>query len=189
MAKLVLIFASLVLLVAIYLGKYVLPTGYCPAKPKTMSKLDLSQYVGEWYLVHGLPTFFVPSGSSCFRATYGLKEHGSMSVLNEVIEPNARFKQVCGYADIPNADQPAQLDVHFPFFPWKGDYWVLDTDYDNYASIYTCQDNFGLFKIELAWILAKDPGLKGDKMDKALAAFTKQNIDIRRFEKLKHQYQ
>lgn len=130
----------------------------------------------------------MPSGSSCFRATYDPKGERQISVRNEVIEPDGTFKQVCGYADIPNDDHPAQLKVHFPFFPWKGDYWVLDTDYDNYASIYTCQDNFGLFKIQLAWILARDPrNITEESMKRGLEAFKRHKISVENFEKLKHE--
>ena len=92
------------------------------------------------------------------------------------------FTQICGYADVPDASKPGELQVHFPFSP-TGDYWVLDTDYDNFVSIYSCQDTFGLFKIEFAWILVRDPtNVTQEAMNKALDAFTKQNLSTDQFE-------
>ena len=62
----------------------------------------------------------------------------------------------------------------------------MDTDYDNYVSIYSCQDTFGLFKIEFAWILARDPNNFTQEMrDKALAAFTNQGLVVTEFEEVK----
>lgn len=39
--------------------------------------------------------------------------------------------------------------------PW-GDYQVLDTDYDSFASIYSCSSLFaGIYRLEFAWILTR----------------------------------
>lgn len=34
-------------------------------------------------------------------------------------------------------------------------YWVISTDYQSYALVYSCSDFFGLFRVEFAWILAR----------------------------------
>ena len=36
-----------------------------------------------------------------------------------------------------------------------GDYWVIDTDYDTFASVYSCAD-LGPIKFELAYILTRE---------------------------------
>ena len=36
-----------------------------------------------------------------------------------------------------------------------GDYWVIDTDYDTFASVYSCA-NLGPIKFELAYILTRE---------------------------------
>ena len=46
------------------------------------------------------------------------------------------------------------IQVHFGGFP-TGDYWLLDTDYENYASVYSCRDVLGLFKFEYAFLLVR----------------------------------
>lgn len=111
-------------------------------------------------------------------------DDGTISVRNVAVKPDGEtFTQICGYADIPDpVNHPAELQVHFPFSP-TGDYWILDTDYDNFVSIYSCQDNFGIFKIEFAWILVRDPAnVSDDSMKRALDAFTSQNLDVSSFE-------
>ena len=66
-------------------------------------------------------------------------------VTKEGKEPN----EICGYATIPDIDsEPGRLAVYFPDVPVAGDYRVLDTDYENWAAVYSCSewDLFGLFK-------------------------------------------
>ena len=53
--------------------------------------------------------------------------------------------------------------------PW-GDYKVLETDNDNYTVVYTCMGLPGIYNIEYAWILTRDPYPSDAVMDKALAA-------------------
>ena len=47
------------------------------------------------------------------------------------------YKQVCGLAYQPNPEEPGKLEVDFPGSP-PGNYWILDTDYDNYNVVYSC---------------------------------------------------
>ena len=63
-----------------------------------------------------------------------------------------------------------------------GDYLILDTDYVNFASVYTCESFeipvLGMVTIELAWILVRDPtNVTDDIMAQAFAAYTNQGLD------------
>ena len=43
-------------------------------------------------------------------------------------------------------------------------YFVMDTDYDNYAVIYGCDDRFfGMYRIESSWLLARERN--GENLD------------------------
>ena len=49
------------------------------------------------------------------------------------------------------------LKVYFPFSPVPGDYRVLDTDYENYACVWSCvSDLVGLFHTEIGYILTRE---------------------------------
>ena len=70
----------------------------------------------------------------------------------------------------------------FPNPALGGDYLILDTDYINFASIYTCESFeipvLGMVTIELAWILVRDPtNVTDDVMAQAFAAYTDQGLD------------
>merc|ERR1711973_450836 len=141
---------------------------YCPPKPTTMSTFNATQFLGNWYQVNGLPAFFSPEGTTCIRATYGAMDYGKVSVRN--VDFN-----------------PAELLVHFPFAP-ASDYWILETDYDNFASVYTCVDFFGIIKAEFAWVLVRDPNnVTYEIMNQALNAYKSQGLSTEAFLPVSHE--
>lgn len=46
-----------------------------------------------------------------------------------------------------------------------GPYWVLSTDYDGHSLVYGCTD-YGLFRVELSWILSRKPTLSKETLEK-----------------------
>jgi apolipoprotein D and lipocalin family protein len=69
--------------------------------------------------------------------------------------PDGDFNEICGYAVSKDPNNLGQLALQFPGTP-EGDYWVLDTDYENYSAVYSCGTLFGLVKLEYAFVLTRD---------------------------------
>ena len=44
---------------------------------------------------------------------------------------------------------------------------MLETDYDNYAIVYSCHDIFGFSKIHYTWLLTRTPELREEVLSKA----------------------
>ena len=99
----------------------------------TVDELDISKYVGRWYQVYaGRLSFVATEGSgSCIAADYGIVSTNNISVLNQEIASNGNRQTISGYAYVPDASEPAQLIVVFPFS--SGDYWVVKLGPDTYG--------------------------------------------------------
>eukprot|EP00095_Tigriopus_kingsejongensis_P008704 maker-scaffold894_size84319-snap-gene-0.10 protein:Tk08704 transcript:maker-scaffold894_size84319-snap-gene-0.10-mRNA-1 annotation:"PREDICTED: uncharacterized protein LOC103307970" len=151
-----------------------------PALREASTKLCEKPYLGDWYQVQGIPTFFSPSDSTCIRATYGQNDDGTVSVHNVLNYPDGSFGEICGFAYSPDSENPGDLIVEFPQSP-KGDYWILGTDYENWASVYACEDIIGI-KFEYGWVLTRDPNPAQEYVDASFAAFTNGGVGLEAFE-------
>ena len=88
-----------------------------------------------------------------------------------------------------NPSKPGKLIVRFdgqPAFTQSTttNYNILDTDYDSYAIVYSCnQKFFDLFKTELLWILTRERSPSYSVIQKAMSVIRKQGIDTRRLKR------
>ena len=117
--------------------------------------------MGDWYAYATVPGFFQPEGIGCQRAQYGLLPNGSVSVYNVQTTAAGELDDICGYAIQEDPALPGELCVYFVqgevTFPGCGLYWILDTDYENYASVYSCVDGdiLGVRSV-FAWLLTRE---------------------------------
>merc|ERR1711860_102246 len=146
---------------------------------------DVTQYLGKWYQQAAIPAFFSPAGSSCVRASYGLLDDGYVSVHNsQTTRRTHEYDEICGYAyQVDPVNEPADLRVNFPASP-PGIYWVLDTDYENFTAIYSCEV-VGI-KFEYGWVMTRDPNPSQELIDQVFKVFTDQGISIDRFQPTNH---
>ncbi len=49
------------------------------------------------------------------------------------------------------------FQIEFPFIPNGSNMFVLETDYDQFATIYSCKDFPIIGKFEYTWVMARDP--------------------------------
>merc|ERR1719215_118704 len=153
----------------------------CPVV-SSKSSFDINSYIGDWYQVQGIPSFFQPAETNCVRATYTVRSDTSINVRNIGFfkEDQNKFQEICGYAENKDASHPAELKLNFPGTP-EGDYWVIDTDYENWSAVYSCGDIFGLVKFEYAFLLTRTPQPSEEAVSAALKAYTDQGISLDAF--------
>ena len=112
------------------------------------------QYIGDWYDQYTIFAVVTPPGNTCSRAQYGEFENGTISVFNSGTNPDGSFDEVCGWAEQADPENaPGDLIVYFYGNP--GDYWILDTDFTSFSSVYSCT-TIGFARYELAFILTRD---------------------------------
>jgi len=168
--------ALLVVAVASPIAAQVPFVGSCPDL-KPQANFNAADYLGKWYEAERYFAIFEFAGK-CVTANYSLDKDGNVNVVNRQISSLTGVEtSIEGTAKVLNASEPAKLSVRFPSLPWGIDapYWVLETDYENYAVVWSCL-NFSILSTRNAWILtrAREPSLA--IMEKAYSVLDKNGI-------------
>ncbi|XP_062833648.1 apolipoprotein D isoform X1 [Anolis carolinensis] len=136
--------------------------GKCP-DPPVQEVFDIHKYLGKWYEIEKLPSNF--EKGHCIQANYSLKENGKVKVVNKEIHMDGTLNEIEGEAFHVNLQEPAKLHVKFNWFMPAAPYWVISTDYDNYALVYSCTNFMWLFHVDYAWIMSRTPELHPETVD------------------------
>ncbi|KAG7205487.1 hypothetical protein KM043_007473 [Ampulex compressa] len=150
--------------------------GVCP-NLETMPNFDVQSYLGKWYEVERYFALF-EFGGKCVTANYSLNDNGSVKILNKQISAlTGVASSIEGIGRLIGRSDDPKLTVTFPSLPLPIDapYWVLNTDYESYAVVWSCS-NFGVFSIRNAWILTREPKPPVAVLEKAYQTLDKNNI-------------
>ncbi|XP_043990175.1 apolipoprotein Da, duplicate 2 [Gambusia affinis] len=151
-----------------------LRSGKCP-DPAVQANFDAARYLGKWFEIQKLPTTF--QKGQCATADYSLKSPGVVGVFNRELLDNGTISSAVGTAKVKDPAEPAKLEVSFSDDVPPGPYWVLSTDYDSYTLIYGCTD-YGLFHMELSWILSRKPTLPKDTTEDLLSILSSIGVSV-----------
>lgn len=111
--------------------------GQCDPNIPVISNFNPTRYLGRWRLIQTYYAEF--QVGTCQEATYSANADGSVLVYNtEVI--NQELDSITGSAVLATTDGSGKLLVTFPTTDVASEYWILDTDYDSYALVYSCQN-------------------------------------------------
>lgn len=141
---------------------------------ETVDYVDIQKYLGKWYEIALLPNRF-EEGCHCTTAEYSLIDSETLRVTNTCNEDSSdgEIDQVNGKAFVVEGSNNAKLKVQF-FWPFKGDYWILELDDDyQYALV-------GSPSREYLWILSRTPSL-----DESIIKQLKQIADKKGFDSSK----
>ncbi|CAL0330439.1 unnamed protein product [Lupinus luteus] len=144
---------------------------------KVVKGLDLKRYMGRWYEIASFQSFFQPKDGRDTRATYTLKDDGTVHVLNETWTGGKRIS-IEGYASKadPKSDE-AKLKVKFNLVPIVGDYWVLYVDPGyQYAVV-------GEPRRKSLWILSRRSHLNKEIYDDLVKKAKEEGYDVSKLHK------
>ena len=140
----------------------------------TVARVDLTRYQGTWYEIARLPLLWENKCASHVTATYTLRSDGKVTVLNQCREKNGRETATTGTAEVATDDgSNSKLKVSF-FWPFKGDYWILELD-DDYQWVLVGTPN-----LKHLWILSRSPHLGAPTIARLLEQARKLGFDTDR---------
>jgi apolipoprotein D and lipocalin family protein len=113
--------------------------------------VDLSRYLGKWYEIARLPNSF-QKDCYCSTAEYSLIDEETIRVINRCFKDsiNGEPDEAKGKAYVVPNSNNAKLRVQF-FWPFKGDYWIIDLDEKNYTYAVVGHPNR-----KYLWILSRE---------------------------------
>lgn len=126
----------------------------------TVAAVDLARYTGGWYEIALLPNWFQRACVADTKARYRADGDG-IEVVNRCRTADGTIKTAEGRAKIVAGSANAKLRVSF-FWPFYGDYWVLDLDAD-YQQVLV-----GTPSRDYAWILSRKPTMAEAELQKLL---------------------
>lgn len=126
----------------------------------TVDSVDLGRYTGTWYEIALLPNRFQKQCVADTQARYRL-DGERVEVINRCRTAKGEIDDVKGHAKVVAGSANAKLRVTF-FWPFYGDYWVLDLDPD-YRQVLIGEPGR-----KFAWVLSREPSMSDEQLQRLL---------------------
>jgi len=139
----------------------------------TVSSVDVARYAGPWYEIALLPNRFQRQCVSDTQARYSL-DGERLEVINRCRKADGEIARVKGHAKVVADSGNAKLRVSF-FWPFYGDYWILDLDPD-YRHVLVGEPGR-----QYAWILARESQIAPEQLERLLVRAAELGFDRSRF--------
>ncbi len=138
---------------------------------ETVDIVDLKRYAGVWYEIARAPNRF-QKNCFCTTAEYSILDNTSIRVVNKCFKQDTKeIKSVKGKAFIVEGSGNAKLKVQF-FWPFRGDYWILKLDKENYSYAIVGTPDRKYF-----WILSRTPDIPQQKLNDFLSFLSDKQFD------------
>lgn len=130
--------------------------------------------MGKWYEIQQYP-FVFSAGATCMTQNFTAYENGTVSVFNNQTQGVNLFRTSQGIATV---EAPGVWLVNYSnstFLRPSSTYYILDTDYNNYAIIFACYD-VTIMNFRSVWVLSRSMTLTEDLLQQALKSLDIQKL-------------
>lgn len=155
-------------------------SGTCPPL-QGFKDFDMAKFLGDWYVNQQ-----TSSSARCLVNNYALNpdklgtfklEQSSVHQVLGLASKDGRWRYYGEVGPRENATGKGDLQVKYSLNPGTAKYTVLATDYDNYASIVSCQDLPIGYRIS-ASILSRKRVLDAKQLDQARSVLSKNGMEV-----------
>ena len=149
---------------------------------KVVDKVDVQRYLGKWYEIALLPNSF-EKGCNCTTAEYSLIDSTTIRVINSCRKDSVKggVDKANGKAFVVEGSNNAKLRVQF-FWPFRGDYWIIDLDKENYSYAVVGAPNR-----KYLWILSRKPKMDEVLYNTLIEKCKAKGFDVNKLEKTKQE--
>jgi apolipoprotein D and lipocalin family protein len=165
------IYFSLVIAVISANGCSSVPKNSSP-ELQVVSYVDVERYLGKWYEIARYPHSFE---EGCFGSTafYEKVSEVEIRVTNQCRQdgPDGELDEAVGKAFLTDKKSNAKLKVQF-FWPFKGDYWIIDIDENYQHAIVSEPDR------QYLWILSRESKMNPSKLEMLKEKLIKKGFDL-----------
>jgi len=139
---------------------------------QTVPHVDLTKYAGKWYEIASYPQRF-QKGCHSTTAEYSLSDKGYVIVENQCNRDSINGKRtyIKGKAFVVKNSGNAKLKVQF-FWPFKGDYWIIDLA-DDYSYSVVSNPNK-----KYLWILSRTPKVSEIVYQQIISRLKEKGFDL-----------
>lgn len=145
----------------------------------TVSAVDLSRYMGQWYEIAKIPNRFQRKCARNTTATYVLRADGNVDVINRCVAEDGDEVVSRGLAKVVDRQTRAKLKVSFVRLlgvrMFWGKYWIIGLDPDYQWAL------VGEPKRKYGWILARNSRLTPEQKESAFDRLRANGYDPDRF--------
>ncbi|XP_046960857.1 apolipoprotein D-like [Vanessa cardui] len=130
--------------------------GWCPDY-QPMANFNVNRFLGAWYEAERYFTV-AELGTRCVTTKYESTPEGRILVSNEITNSLTGMKRVMeGSLQMIGREGEGRMIIKYPAMsmPNDNEYSILETDYDNYAVMWSCS-GIGPVHIQNAWILTRE---------------------------------
>lgn len=146
--------------------------------PEVAPSVELERYLGTWYEQGSIP-IRPQRGCVGTTATYSLRDDGDIDVVNTCYKDGWDADQTVaeGKAFVVDTETGAKLEVQF-FWPFRGDYWIVGLDAENYEWALVGSPN-----LETFWVLTREPVISEERFEEFLQMGAEQGFPVDRVQR------
>ncbi|KAK9511928.1 hypothetical protein O3M35_000488 [Rhynocoris fuscipes] len=129
-------------------------TGWCPT-PNNPAKMVWTNFFGTWYEYASYGDGTTRVCYKCMKYSFTPTSESSVDALRTYEFKIFSIPGSSSYSIQPESYSDF-LMVGQSFITPNKKLWLIDTDYNNYAILWSCSDNSGMFYTQSSWILTRN---------------------------------
>ena len=156
-----------------------LNTAFATPKLETVPYVNLEKYLGTWYEIAKIPTFFQKKCLAS-KAEYSIGKKGHLQVKNtcNLVKEPTKSESAKGRARVMDKTSNAKLRVSFsPILPkfFEGDYWIikLEEEDSQYNLVVVGHPTY-----KYLWVLARNPEISSFQYEEVLDFISSVGYDL-----------